>query len=91
MAAHELYTDHGVVGLAAERARATELTYDFNATRPSETGERERLLRAVRRRRRRGVDRADAAGGVRRHDAPRERRVRELRAHARRRRRDQHR
>lgn len=47
MAAHELYTDHGVAGLAAERARATELTYDFNATRPSETGERERLLRAL--------------------------------------------
>lgn len=47
MAAHELYTDHGVAGLAAERARATDLTYDFNATRPSATDERQRLLREL--------------------------------------------
>lgn len=47
MAAHELYTDHGVEGLAAERSRATELTYDYNATRPSETAERTRLLREL--------------------------------------------
>ncbi|GLY02812.1 MULTISPECIES: sugar O-acetyltransferase [Actinoplanes] len=47
MAAHELYTDAlpGLEGLDAERLRAKELAYDFNTSRPADTGERQRLLR----------------------------------------------
>lgn len=49
MDAHELYTDSGpgLEALDAERVRGKELAHDFNATRPRETAERERLLREM--------------------------------------------
>ncbi len=49
IAAHELYTDAapGLEALEEERITAKELVHDFNATRPRETAERERILRAL--------------------------------------------
>ncbi len=49
MAAHELYTDSGpgLEALDEERVRGKELVHDFNATRPRETAERERILREL--------------------------------------------
>lgn len=49
MAAHELYTDAapGLEGLEEERIRGKELADEYNATRPRETAERERLLREL--------------------------------------------
>jgi galactoside O-acetyltransferase len=46
---HELYTDAGpgLEALDEERVRGKELVHDFNATRPRETAERERLLREL--------------------------------------------
>ena len=49
MAAHELYTDAapGLEGLEEERIRGKELADEYNATRPRQTAERERLLREL--------------------------------------------
>lgn len=49
MDAHELYTDYGpgLEELDEERVRGKELAHDFNATRPREAEERQRLLRAM--------------------------------------------
>lgn len=49
MAAHELYTDYGpgLEELDEERVRGKELAHDFNATRPREAEERQRLLREM--------------------------------------------
>lgn len=49
MTAHELYLDGapGLEALEEQRVAAKELVHDFNATRPRETAERERLLRAL--------------------------------------------
>ena len=46
MAAHELYTD-AAPGLEEERIRGKELADEYNATRPRQTAERERLLREL--------------------------------------------
>ena len=45
----ELYVDAGagLEALEAERTHAKELLYDFNHSRPSQTGERLRLLREL--------------------------------------------
>ena len=49
MAAHELYTDAapGLERLEEERIRGKELADEYNATRPRQTAERERLLREL--------------------------------------------
>ena len=49
MACQELYTDSapGLEALEEERVAGKELVHDFNATRPREVDERERLLRAL--------------------------------------------
>lgn len=49
MAAHELYTDagSGLDGLDEERIAGKDLAYDFNATRPRQTAERDRILREL--------------------------------------------
>ncbi|WP_306212549.1 sugar O-acetyltransferase [Actinoplanes sp. RD1] len=49
MAAHELYRDGapGLEALEEERIRGKELVHDYNATRPREAAERERLLREL--------------------------------------------
>ncbi|WP_305784282.1 sugar O-acetyltransferase [Symbioplanes lichenis] len=49
MASRELYRDSaaGLEALDAERVRGKELVHDYNATRPRETAERERLLREL--------------------------------------------
>ncbi|MDP9791640.1 galactoside O-acetyltransferase [Catenuloplanes nepalensis] len=49
ISAQELYrdADPGLEGLEEERIRGKELAHDFNATRPRETAERDRLLRQM--------------------------------------------
>jgi galactoside O-acetyltransferase len=49
MDAHELYTDAGpgLEALDEERVRGKELAHDFNATRPRQADERQRLLREM--------------------------------------------
>ena len=49
MAAHELYVDAGpgLEGLEEERIRGKELADEYNATRPRQAAERERLLREL--------------------------------------------
>jgi galactoside O-acetyltransferase len=49
MAEHELYRDvgAGLEALEEERVRGKELAYDFNVTRPRETGKREQLLKEL--------------------------------------------